>query len=167
MKIYLSISLICLSLTACAQRTAQNENAGKNANIATPSASPTPTKAEIAKQIKEAVKEAVDERQRAINDFIAKNYKGWQYKGIDQDIYACDESSDEPCNLLLEKGKQEKVITVMFRRFSSADGTVRLVVFEARPIDLSRLKIEKIKEVERQSVLDNLDHEQCESVCDN
>lgn len=151
--------LLCLSLVGCAQSAARNGNANQNLNVKTsPSPALTPTDTEKAA----THKEADQEKQKAINDFIAKNYKDWQYKGI-SDNDNCDEFSSDPCDLLIQKGDAQKVVAVMFKRFTELDGKTRLVVFEARPIDLSQSKIKRIK----QTIRENLDEDDCQSFIDD
>lgn len=132
-----------------------DQNTNSNANNSTkpsPSPQPTTTNEEKAKQ----QKEADEEKQKAINEFIAKNYKGWRLDGISEGFFDCEEFSSDPCSLLISNGKQEKVISVILKRFTNLNGASRLVVYEARPIDLSQAKIERIKEVEKEAVLENL-----------
>lgn len=134
----------------------QTSNTTANSNIAATSPTPlvSPTKTE--EEQEKAKKERDDEIQISINDFIAKNYKGWQYEGISNGAGECEEYSPYVCDLLLSNGRQEKVVAVKFKRFFSNDGESRLVVYEARQIDLTKAKIEEIK----QSAIDNLDIEQ-------
>lgn len=150
MKIYLPILLILfISLfTACDSDTA---NSNENTN-SKPSPSPTPTKEE--REQKEKAVEA--EKEKAVDEFILKSYKGWQLKGVGGGIESCDEDSTEPCNLLLNNGKENKVVAVMVKRFTNQNGQSYLYVFEARSIDLSKAKLEKIKEQEKDETLASL-----------
>ncbi len=163
MKLYLFTILILIELSACSQNTSQNtQNDTQNANLK-PSPSPSAT---ISKEEAERnAKESRDEKLKAIHQFIASHYKGWKYAGIANDEGYCEEYTMQACNLLLSKGAEEKVVAVLFKRFEDANGKKRLVVFEMRSIDLAQAKIEDIKEWERESVLENLEYDDCESVC--
>lgn len=148
MKLFLII-FILVFISACDGSAAEN-----NQNVwAIPSPSPTPTITQEEKEESEKrERQSADEKQKAINDFIANNYKGWQYKGMSNDNGECEEYTNQICDLLLSKGQEEKVVGVMFKRFTTQDGTSRLIVYEARTIDLSKARIESIKE----NYLDNL-----------
>lgn len=139
-----------------------------NANLANkpkeePSPKPTMTEADKEKQ-RENEKA---EREKAIKDFVAKTYPGWQLKGISNEWGECEGISTDHCNILLINGQKEKVVAVMIKKFVSPDGKEYQVVFEARPIDLSKAKIEILKQRERSYVLENLTVDDCSEVIDD
>ena len=145
MKTVSIIFIFSILLVGC-----ESQAANMNLTSTQPSPSPMPTisKEEAEKESKESREEV----QKAINEFIAKNYKGWQFQSWSNVLGQCNEYSNEICDLLLTKGSQEKIVAVKFKRFTTETGKARLIVFEARPIDLSKAKIELIKE----NYLDNL-----------
>jgi len=126
--------------------------------------SPTPQKTEKEKKEEEqqkAKQKTTDERENAIGTFLAENYKGWNLEGIKGVNGDCDEdNSNEPCDLHLKKDNQNKVVAVFVKEFTKTDGTTYWLVYEARPLDLSRLKLEKIKEVAGESAIENFKEEQ-------
>lgn len=156
MRILPIILLFALLASACS--TAETANTTTIAAVSptvSPSPSPKPT---ISKEeSKKQAKEADDKKQQAINEFITKNHRGWQLKGISTENGECEEYSDEPCNLLLVRGEREKVVAVMMKRFAAPDGKSYLVVYEVRQIDLAQTKIEQIRESEKQITLENLE----------
>jgi hypothetical protein len=125
--------------------------------------SPTPQKTEKEKKEEEqqkAKQKTTDERENAISTFITQNYKGWNLEGIQGVNGDCDEDSPEiPCDLHLKKDNQNKVVTVFIKEFTKTDGTTYWFVYEARPLDLSRLKLEKIKEGAGESAIENYKEE--------
>ncbi len=155
------VIFICIFITACSQNAEQNSN---QTNVATASPSPKPT---VSKEETDKENQALlDERLKAVNDFIAKNYKGWQFAGFGDALGVCVADIDYICDLLLTKGQLEKVVPVKMKHFSVSGDDARLVVYEARQIDLSKIKIEQIKERERQTTIENLDFDDCSSLCD-
>ena len=155
MKLLSIFFILVFTFTACAPTATENKN--QNTISATPSPSPLPTISAEEKAKQE--KEDVDERQKAIRDFVATSHTGWKLEGVPDDFEDCEEYSNAICDLLLSKGQQKKVIAVKLKRFIGQDGISRLIVFEARPIDLSQAKIERIREI----TLENLEEADCES----
>lgn len=144
----LSLLVISIFMTACSQNAAQNSN---QTNVAAASPSPKPT---VSKE--EADKEAEQEtaaQKTAISDFIAKNHKGWKLEGVASGGYSDECGEDTPCELDLVSGSQNKTVTVVLKRFYKSDGTSYWLVREARQIDLTKAKIEEIK----QSAIENID----------
>jgi hypothetical protein len=136
-------------LLACEGQTTANQTSNPANKI------PTPSPTVSAEERKAEEEKAAAEIDKAIKEFITKNYKGWKFKAI-SDEYSCYEGSESPCDLLLTKNGLDKVISVMIKRFEDENGKAFLVVFEARAIDLIQLKINGIKDTERQTTLENL-----------
>jgi len=137
-KLLLTFVLTFFLLISC-----KENYTGNDSNFAKSSPTASPDKAEIERKNKE---EEI-ERQKAVESFVSKNYKGWILKGTANEYSDCEESDSNPCDLLLEKGEEQKVVPVMIKRFTNANGESRLVVFEARPVDLTLAKIRRIKEI--------------------
>lgn len=165
MKFHILILLVLLAF-GCSE-TNKNGNSNINANAAKSTPSPEPTIADKEKG-KSSEKED-DERLKAINNFLEKNYKGWQLKGFAENEYGnCQFYLENvPCDLHLMKGNQDKVITVVIKRFAPPDGESYWFVYEARSIDLAQAKIQEIKNKGKQIALENLEYEHCESICDD
>ena len=135
MKFHLTILLI-LFIGGCSQ-SPENVSA-VNTNI---KATPLPT---ISKE--EKAKQEANERTQAINNFLAKHHRGWQYGGISNELAECEDFLDEICNVLITRGDAERVIPVKIKRFTDTENNSRLVVFEARPIDLKKAQIDAEEE---------------------
>lgn len=148
MKILLLIFALTLFSTACSQEAA---NTNTSANVKA-SPTPTPTEEERAEQ----QKLAAEEKQKAIDEFVVKHYKGWKLEGLSGYLGECEEDSDDICDLLLSKGQEDKVVSVKIKHFTDQNGQSHLFVFEARLIDLSKAKIERLKEQEKDRTLENL-----------
>lgn len=162
-RILITLLLFCYCCTS--SETVKNQHITENktlTNSASLSPSPTPkTKEEIEKE----AKLESEAKNRAINDFIDGNYKGWKLQGV-ANVYLSNEcEADEPCDLHLINGSQNKVITIIVKQFHKADGTNYWLVREARQIDLAKLKINEIKEKEKSAVLENLEYDDCSDIC--
>ncbi len=134
----LTIILFVVFISACDANPALNT---QNTVVVKPTPAATISKEETAKRDKADS----DEREKAINDFVAKNYKGWKVEGIATEYFDGQCEEDSPCDLHLINGSQNKVTTVILKQFHKTDGTSYWFVREARQIDLAKLKIEAIK----------------------
>lgn len=112
-----------------------------NSPFQTPAPTPTPTEEE---RKAKSEQETVD-KSKALADFVATNHKSWELQGISAGFSGTCQA-DEPCELHLIKGKENKVVTVIIRKFHKSDGTEYWYVHEATKLDLARLKIIELKE---------------------
>lgn len=142
MKYAIFFTFCLIFSIGCSPPTSSNDT---NSNVAQNSKTPTPSPTISNEEREKAAIESEKEKKAAINDFLQKNFPNWKFIAMSNSMGECDEYSNEPCDLLIKKGNQEKVVAVMFKQFKFEDGSEKLIVFEARPIDLSQAKIEKIK----------------------
>lgn len=146
------VLLIAGLFSACNESPAISGKVNQNTANTKPSVSPTPS----------ATPEIVDnDVKSAVRDFIAKHYDGWTPQGIVRDCF----EYDEPCELHLTKGKNEKVVTLIAKKFGKENGHFYWLVYEASKQDLAKAKINKIKEQTRQETLDNLSRNECAEIC--
>lgn len=138
----------CIFITACGQNATQNSNQTNVVATSSPSPKPTVSKEEENKKY-EITK---SEQKAAVADFIVVNQKGWKIQGISTGGYSDECNEDTPCELHLTNGAQSKFVTIILKRFYKADGTDYWLVREARQMDLSKAKIEEIKETAIQNI---------------
>jgi hypothetical protein len=134
-------ALIVINMTACS-----DSNPASNAN------------ADERKAKEEQDKQA---RNKSIADFVATNYKGFEIKGTagGGENEACGDG--ELCELHLVKGDENKVITVVVKKFQQNDGTSYWFVYEPTKLDLSQLRINALKEkYEEQGRQDEQEYQQ-------
>jgi len=162
--------ILCLLVCSSCSETGSN-------NTAKPSkASPTPTPTE--EQKKEAADRNETEKQNAINDYVAKNHKGWTLSGTsngaptdssgepfgDSDDSKC--IADTPCYLHLIQKDKNKVVPVVLRQFKKDDGKTYWFVYDANPVDLAQLRLKLIKDKEHDKTLSKLTIDDCQPVVD-
>lgn len=74
----------------------------------------------------------------AIADFVTTNYEGWKIEGTSTK-YGIDCSDIFPCDLHLTNANENRVLSVMIRKFKKLDdGTEYWHVWETRPIDVDK-----------------------------
>jgi len=150
----LVVSIQATALCACDNATG-NQNANANRNLLNVSANANQNvnanKSSDA-LLREEVREKDDAaKSKAVQEFIAREYPGWELYGVSSEfLEGCEEN--EACHLDLVKGKTHKIITVVLRRYFRPDGTNYFLLSEARATDLARWRKERI----RQAVIDDL-----------
>jgi len=121
--------------------------------------------------VEKTVPDASTAQNEAIAAFVQRSHKGWSLAGIGPSFEACRFDESSPCDLHLVKGEQLKVVSIMMRQFSKADGSTYWLVFESRPLDISAWKRERLVEQTRQEAegktLQDLTFEDCEGVFDS
>lgn len=117
---------------------------GASTKTSVPSPSPPPNSAAI-------------RQEAAINAFLLKNYPGWEMQGTAPSVSTdCDVT--DPCSVHITKNNETKILVLIVKEFIRPDGTTYWLAFEAKPVDLAKVKLDKIKEItreqERQETLD-------------
>jgi hypothetical protein len=153
---------ICLFVTGCGSPA--NNTSVPVANNPVPAAgkpSPTPKITDEARKAAEAVVAA--EKDKAFQDFVSRQHKGWTLQGFGTEVGECDEN--DLCDLHLVSGPRTKVVPVILRQFTKPDGTTYWFVFEARSIDLLKDRVDAIFQNGQDSALENLTFDNCENIC--
>lgn len=149
------IIIIALSLffTACAGNNA-NTNASANVSNTNKTANTNTSKSkEEVERDAEKEKAQIDE---AISKFLKTNYPNWKLEGTAGDLATCSMGLNDICNLHLSNNGQNKIVPVLIKKFTNQKQEEYFLVYEARPVDLGKAKLDRIRETEREDVLENL-----------
>ncbi len=95
------------------------------------------------KQQQSAVVE--EARIRAVNNFLERNYKGWQYKGVSGDLALCEDDEDELCRILIANNQEEKVLAILLKNFEVQNGETVLIAYEPNSAELNKIKDDDLK----------------------
>lgn len=147
---YLLLLTLLISFTAC------QSNPSANTNTATPS----PTFAQ-------KTKIPFITPNQAISGFLKKEYPQWTLKGdtLDRNI---EEIENEQFDVHLVKDQENKVITLIIKKFQTLEGEEYYQVFQAREIDLLKGKLKQYrKEVLADFSNDELDSEKKLSIVED
>lgn len=160
--------IIVLAVGSCETGSSSNNSSGNRStvsNLRTPDATPETPKKDV----------TADENAKmsAINAYLEKNHKGWHLEGIGGFGPACIE--DDPCDLNLKKGGQDKIITIIVKEFFRIDGSSYLYVYEPTKTTISQYK--RTREIEsaqetgreegREEALTHLTMDDCQVVFDD
>lgn len=122
MKYLSTILLMSFALSACTGGAASSDLAAGNANA--------PKVENSNKPPPEILDNDFD---TALKDFVGKNYKGWQIKGVADEWGACESSLGESCFVHLSNEREDKIVTIKAEKFKKPDGHFYYQVFAAPP----------------------------------
>ena len=95
------------------------------------------------KQQQSAVVE--EARIKAVNNFLERNYKGWQQKGVSGDLALCEDDEDELCRILIANNQEEKVLAILLKNFEVQNGETVLIAYEPNSAELNKIKDDDLK----------------------
>ena len=99
----------------------------------------------VAEQRKAESERTKQERRKALSEFVDKSYRGYQIKGVAGDSPDDSCGDGETCQVHLVKSEENKIITVVIKKFQQDDGTDYWFVYEPTKLELSRIRIRKLK----------------------
>ncbi|HQU86462.1 MAG TPA: hypothetical protein PKY59_25250, partial [Pyrinomonadaceae bacterium] len=153
-RIFLIIILAAsLLFTAC---DGNNANTNTNANASNTDKAANTNTSKSKEEIERDAEKEKAQIDEAVSKFLKTSYSNWKLEGTAGDLSTCSMGLGEICELHISKNGQNKVVPVLIKKFTNQKQEEYYLVYEARPVDLGKAKLDRIRETEREETLGNL-----------